>query len=339
MLDKFMFTCNAVLPIILLIALGYVLKRLKIFPDSFWKLVNKLCFRVCLPVLLFYNIYQVNDIEEIGKNWQIIVYAVVATLVVFLIGLILAITLIKDPKQKGVILQCVFRSNYAIIGIPLAQSLAKGDPTVVGIASVVSAVSIPLFNILAIIALNLFVKEGQEKPSVRSICLKILKNPLIIGVFAGIVALLIRLAIPYSIDTEGIKVYRFSIEKNIPFLYKAIGNVAQIASPLALIALGGDFAFSAISRLKFQITIGVVLRVVVVPVGCLLAAYAIGFRGTEFPSLIALFGTPVAVSSVPMTTEMKSDDELAGQLVVWTSILSAFTLFFIIFLCTQVGIF
>lgn len=357
MLDKLLFTCNAVLPIILTILLGYFLKRIKLLPESFWKLANKLCFRVCLPILLFYNIYNVENIQAIGENWKVILYSCCAILVVFAIGLFTAMFAIKDRKQKGVILQCVFRSNYAIIGISLAQSLANGNSMVSGIASVISAISIPLFNVLAIIALSVFVgeedAEGEiKKVSVKEIVLKIVKNPLIIGVFVGIVVLAIRALIPYelvdvySVDEETmsivasqVKDYSFTLKDNIPFLYKTIENIARIASPLALIALGGDFKFSAVGRLKKQIIIGVTLRVLLVPALCLIFAYVFGFRGTEFPALIALFGTPVAVSSVPMSAEMQNDDELAGQLVVWTSILSAFTLFIIIFICAQVGIF
>lgn len=338
MLDKLIFTCNAVLPIVLMILIGYGVKKIKLLPENFFKMANKLCFRLCLPVLLFYNIYSVDNIQAIGENWQIIVFAVVAIVVIFAIGLFMTMLLIKDPRQKGVVLQCFFRSNYAIIGIALAESLAGTGSVAAGLAAVVSAVSIPLFNILAIISLSIFVKEGDSKISVVSILKKIVTNPLIIGVFAGLVVLVIRLAIPTHV-VDGKEVLVFSIENQLPFLYKVISQLAAVASPLALIALGGDFTFKAISKLKVQILIGTIARCVFVPVLCLLVAYAIGFRANEFPSLIALFGTPVAVSSVPMASEMGSDEELAGQLVVWTSICSALSLFLIIFVCAQVGIF
>ena len=336
MFDKLLFTCNAVLPIILLIILGYFLKAIKLFPESFFKTLNKLCFRVCLPTLLFFNIYKVENLGAIGENYQIILYAALSILCVFFISLVFALIFIKDDRQKGVIIQCCFRSNYALIGIPLAEALANGNPIPVGLASIVSAISIPLFNILAIIALSLFVKdESGKRISVKNIVLNILKNPLIIGVFAGLVALGIRALIPSN--EEGNLV--FSIQNNIPFLYKAISQVAQTASPMALIALGGTFTFSAIKRLKFQIILGTTLRVLLVPLLGLVVAYFIGFRGNEFPALIALFGTPVAVSSAPMSAEMGNDDELAGQLVVWTSIFSAFSLFVMILICAQIGIF
>ena len=51
-----------------------------------------------------------------------------------------------------------------------------------------------------------------------------------------------------------------------------------------------------------------------------------------YPTLIALFGTPVAVSSAIMAGEMKGDEQLATQLVVWTSICSIVTIFIMVFL-------
>ena len=193
----FKFTCNAVLPIIVLILVGYGLKRLKLFPDNFWKLANKLCFRVALPVMLFYNIYNVSSIKNIAQQWKIVLYCVIFVLAIFSIGLLMVILFVKDSRQKGVILQCVFRSNFAIIGVSLAESLAAGSKEPVALAAVISAVSIPLFNVLAIISLTVFIKDDEgNKISIKNILKKIFTNPLIIGVFLGIVVLAIRSFIP-----------------------------------------------------------------------------------------------------------------------------------------------
>ncbi len=340
-LENLAFTCNAVLPIILLILIGYFLNRIKLLPESFWKMANKLCFKLCLPAMLFINIYNVSDISGIFKQWRIVLFCVIAILIIFFIGLLFVILFVKDDKQKGVILQCVFRSNFAIIGVSLAESLSNGQSEPVALAAVISAISIPLFNILAIISLSIFIKEDTKKVSVKDIMLKIIKNPLIIGVFLGIFALAIRSLLSINRDTP-----LFTIKTNLPFLYTTINNLKLMASPLALIALGGDFKFSAISKLRKQITYGVVGRVIFTPVVCLLAVYFINKNNLLnvsnsmcFPALIALFGTPVATSSAPMASEMNNDEELAGQLVVWTSVVSVFSLFLIIFTCSSLGIF
>lgn len=334
LLGNLFFTLNAVMPIVTVIAAGYFLKQLKVLNQEFFPLLNKLCFRCFLPCLLFYNVYNVENIYEISEYGKMCLFAVVSIVLAFIAAFFAVISLVKDDRQKGVMLQCAYRSNYAIIGISLAMSICSGNSKPVVAASILSSVSIPLFNVLAIIALSVFVKENGRKVRVSDVLKKIITNPLILGVLAGFICLSIRYVIPFS--PEGNKY--FTIKQNLPFLYKAVSMLAQAASPVALIALGGNFRFSAVSRLKKQIISGVLVRTVFYPCVCLYFAYKAGFASLEFPALIALYGTPLAVSTVPMTSEMGSDAELAGQLVVWTTLSSAFTLFGIIFFCVQKGI-
>lgn len=332
--SNLLFTLNAVMPIVAVIAVGYFLQRIRLFDDKFFPLLNKLCFRCCLPCLLFFNVYNVENLAEIPQYGRICLFAVVSIFILFFIGLVSVILFVKNDQQKGVMLQGVYRSNYAIIGISLAMSISSDNPEPVVAASILSSVSIPLFNVLAIISLSIFIKENGRKVSVISVLKKIITNPLILGVAAGFVCLLVRHLIP--VDESGAKI--FTIRTKIPFVYKTVSMLAQAASPVALIALGGNFKFSAVSRLKYKIAAGVIGRTVICPLVCLTAAYRFGFGSLEFPALIALYGTPLAVSTVPMTAEMGSDAELAGQLVVWTTLSSAFTLFVAIFVCAQSGI-
>ena len=329
-MDTFLFALNAIMPIILLIFLGYFLKKKHFLEEDWFRKGNKLVFKVCLPVLLFTNVYKIESFSAI--KWSVVLYAELAIFAVFFLGLLLVKATVPEEKQKGVILQCAFRSNFAIIGLPLAEAL--GGTEGVGIAAVLSAFSIPTFNVLAVIALSMFSKnENGQRVNALDMVKKIVKNPLIIGVVCGLVALGIRAALPTN--AEGLPV--FSLSGNLPFLYTALNNVAKICSPLALIVLGGLFDFAAVKELKKQIIIGTATRVVVVPVAVLglavlLSQYTnlINFDATVYPALVALFGSPVAVSSAIMAQEMDNDGVLAGQLVVWTSIASIFTLFFII---------
>lgn len=329
-MDTFLFALNAILPIILLIFLGYFFKKKQFLDEDWFRKGNKLVFKVCLPVLLFINVYNIESFDAI--DWSVVVYAELAIFAVFFLGLLLVKLAVPDEKQKGVIVQCAFRSNFAIIGLPLAEAL--GGTEGVGIAAVLSAFSIPTFNVLAVVSLSMFSKnENGQKVSALDMVKKIVKNPLIIGVVCGLAALGIRAVLPKN--AEGLPV--FSLSGSLPFLYTALNNVAKICSPLALIVLGGLFDFAAVKELKKQIVIGTATRVVVVPVvvlglAVLLSRYTdlINFDTAVYPALVALFGSPVAVSSAIMAQEMDNDGVLAGQLVVWTSIASIFTLFFII---------
>ena len=193
----------------------------------------------------------------------------------------------------------------------------------------------PLFNILAVIALTVFDKEDGEKINFKQVLLNIIKNPLIIGVFSGLAVCLINM----GITAIGFDIVSFLNEK-VTFIPKTISNFKACMTPMALLVLGAKFEFTAVKKLWKHLTVAVSMRLFIMPTIFLTIAYFVGFNeSTDFAILIALFATPIAVSSVPMTAQMNQDDELAGQIVVWTSAISAFSLFLIIYLCSQIGIF
>ena len=352
MFDIFLTAVNAVVPIILLILLGYALKRINFLKGDFLKAGNKLVFNVLLPCMLFINIYDnMEGFDDI--RWDVVIYSVVVIFLIFGIGLLTAILTTKKSERRGVILQCSFRSNFAIIGLVLVERLG-GDGSLAGI---VSAFSIPIFNILAVISLTVFVGKQQEdkqlkigeevelktakrSSEIKDILLNIVKNPLIIGVAAGLLFVAVR-EIERAICGGELPL---TLKNNLKFLYTAVADLKMIASPLALIILGGQFEFSAVKGMTKEIVVGTVLRVAVTPligIGCavLLSTTSLfGFGADVYPTLIALFGTPVAVSSAIMAGAMKNDEQLATQLVVWTSISSIVTIFLMVFLLMSCGL-
>lgn len=333
MLGSFGYAFNAVMPVVVLIALGYVLKRIGMFNDVFLKTANRMVFRVALPALLFCNVYSIQDFGLI--RWTVVLYGCFAVFVLFLLGWISVVLLIRDSRQKGVALQCAFRSNYAIIGLAFAQSI--GGEAAAGSVAVLSAFAIPLFNILAVISLSAFCKEEERRSAFRTTLVKIIANPLVLGCLAGFAALLIRSLLP--VDESGRPV--FLISQNLPFLYNAISSLGKLASPLALLVLGGQFSFHAAENLRFQLAVGTLWRIVLAPVlgigGAVLLASRLSFGPADFASYIGLFGSPLAVSAAVMASEMGSDEQLAGQYVVWTSIGSVATVFLTIVLLKGTG--
>ena len=334
MIDDLLFSANAVLPIILLIALGYVLKRIGMLTGPFLDVGNKLTFRVLLPVMLFMNVYGINSFSEI--NIWFVLYGMAAVIVIFAAAIPIYCAFTKDPAKRGSLMQSMFRSNYAIIGIPLAQSLFPENGAGAAAAAVMSAFCVPLFNVLAVVTLSIYNGNStKSKIDVKKILLGIVKNPLIIGTVAGLAALGIReLLVLGNID------WRLS---DIEFLYTSLNNVKSICTPFALIILGGKFEFSAVGRLKKEIIFGTFMRVVTVPVLGLLGAYLLmpltGISGEHFATYIGVFGTPVAVASAIMAKEMGANADLAGQLVVWTSLISAVTIFIYVTILRSIGIF
>lgn len=329
-MDSLIFAVNAVAPIIVMIAIGYFLKRIGWINATFASTANKLVFRAFLPAMLFLNVYKIENIGGIRLHY--IAYCAVALLFIFAISISLVCIVARKREYRGVLLQGAFRSNYALIGIPLAQSLFGDDGVM--IASLLSAAVIPLFNILAVLSLSLFRGKDGEKPSVRRILTDIIRNPLIQSIALGVIVLGIRaLFVRYGIA--------FRLTDIVP-LHKTLTYLSNMATPLALVVLGAQFEFSAISQLRREIVFGTLMRTVVVPVLGIGTAYLFfnsHFDGAHFAAFVAMFATPVAVSSVPMAQEMDGDVSLAGQLVVWTTLASGVSVFLIAWLLRLAGVF
>ena len=328
---------NAVAPIVLLMLLGYWLRRIGFLTDEFSRVGMKLVFNVLLPASLFQTTYNIEDFSVIP--WNLVIYSMVMLVVLFLVAVKLVPRITPVRERQGPLLQSVVRGNSAIIGIPLAEALG-GGPEAMAIAAVMIAFAVPCMNILAVIALTIYMEEEGEKISIRNMLKKISRNPLLISILVGFVVLLLR-AGEKMVFGEVV----FSLKRDTPFLFSAISKCAAASTPLALIVMGADFRFSAVGDLKKEIVVGTVNRVIFIPIislglAALLSACTPLLRcgSAEYPSLIALFGTPVAVSSAIMAGQMHNDKQLATQLVVWTSLASIVTIFLTVCILMGAGL-
>lgn len=331
-MEDIIFAVNAVLPIILMIATGYLLKKVNLLQEDTAKKLNTLVFRIFLPIMLFLNVYKIENFSEI--DFSFVFYAIGITLLLFIIGIPVMHVLFKENRQRSVMLQGIFRANYALVGIPLAESLFGSEGSIM--ASLLSAFIVPVFNILAVICLTIY-SAGDKKPSIKGVLVGIAKNPLIQGIACGLVVLGVR-AIFTNLGID------FRISQITP-LYKTLSNLSSIATPLSLLVLGARFELSSIPYLKKHIIIATINRCVIVPLvgisfAVILNALNISsFSGAQFATFVACFCTPVAVSSVPMSQEMGADAELMGQIVVWTTVFSALSIFIASFALKALAIF
>jgi len=304
---------EAVTPIFLLMLLGYVLKNIKVVDKKCFDGMNKLVFKVFLPTLLFYNIYNTQNPEVF--NSKLVVFTIVGVLVVFFVGYVSVLHLTKDNSRRGVMLQGFFRSNYAILGIPLVNYVCGEKAS--GLVSLMVAVVVPLFNVLAVVSLERF-RDGNI--NVAKLLKGVITNPLIIGCVLGAVFFGFGITLPSVLE-------------------KTVSDISKIATPLAIIVLGASFTFSSIKGYVKELVITVSARLVIVPLVMLSIAAALGFKGEALACLMVVFGSPVAVSSFSMAKQMDGDENLAAQVVVVSSAACLLTLFAWIFALSSLGLF
>ena len=312
-MENLMISANAVLPMCLVMALGYGTRRLGWLRREEISTINKIAFRIFLPCLLYYNIY-CSDLSG-SFDPLLMAYAVGGVLLTF--GLALGYTLLTEklPERRGVLIQGMFRSNYVIMGIPVATALLGADQ--LGTVSILIAVIVPLFNMLAVVVLEVF--RGQ-KPKPLHILGQIAKNPLVIGSVLGILTLVAGIRLPHILE-------------------QTIQSVSAIASPLQLFLLGAFFQFSGLKTYRRELVTVSIAKLIVSPGLFLGLGALLGFRGVAFVSLIGIFASPTAVNSFTMAQQMGGDAELAGDTVVVTSAVSMATMFLWVFLFKSLGMF
>lgn len=311
-MQHFLLSFYVVFPIFLLMALGFLLRKLKWMEERTVRQVNQVIFRAFLPTMIFKNVYE-SDLRTVFDP-KLVLFAVLTSLGCILVLFCLVPLFEKDNAKRGVLIQGMFRANFVIFGLPVAQALCGNGA--VGIASVLVAMVIPVFNFCAVITLEVF---QNRTPSIRKIVKGILTNPLIIASVLGLGVNFLGIRFPAVLET-------------------AVGSVASITTPLALVMLGASIHLETVRRNKWHLWIGVSVKLVVIPAICLgLAVFAFGFRGQELAILLALFASPAAVSSFTMAQQMGGDDELAGQLVMFGTTASVLTMFLWVLLLVRSG--
>lgn len=312
-MENLMISANAVLPMCLVMALGYGTRRLGWLRREEISTINKIAFRIFLPCLLYYNIY----CSDLSGSFDPLLMAFAVGGVLLTFGLALGYTLLTEKllERRGVLIQGMFRSNYVIMGIPVATALLGADQ--LGTVSILIAVIVPLFNMLAVVVLEVF--RGQ-KPKPLHILGQIAKNPLVIGSALGILTLVAGIRLPHILE-------------------QTIQSVSAIASPLQLFLLGAFFQFSGLKTYRRELVTVSIAKLIVSPGLFLGLGALLGFRGVAFVSLIGIFASPTAVNSFTMAQQMGGDAELAGDIVVTTSAASILTMFLWIFLFKSLGVF
>ena len=312
-MENLILSFNVIAPLFFLMVIGYVLvHHTKLADKELCSKANVLVFKVFLPCMLFKNIYQSDIRTQIDT--ELCLFAAGSLLLLFVLLCFLVPKVVKKENQQGVVIQGIFRSNYVIFGVAVVENMYGPENTVT--AAVLSAILVPMYNFLAVIALSVFGERREH--DWKKILGNILKNPLIIASVLGILFSYFGIHMPKAAETT-------------------LGDLAKLATPIAFLILGGDFDFSQVKG-NLRMAGGVIgVKMVVLPLITIPVMIGMGYRDAELLSALLAYQTPVAVSSYIMAQQAGADEQLAGQLVVFSSAASIITLFVTIFILRQTG--
>ena len=312
-LSNFIIAVEAVLPIFIIMGVGMLIRRKGMVDEYDVKKMNKTVFTVFFPALMFSNLYG-KDVKG-ALDGRLMGFGVGMVLFIYFLTFLFVIKTEKNHKTRGAKIQAIFRSNFVIMGIAIVSNIFKGQDLT--LTAVMITTIVPLYNVLAVVTLEVF---RGERPKFVNVIKQLAKNPMLLGALAGIAAVVVGLKLSEIIEDT-------------------ITSMANVATPMSLLTLGAFFDFKSIKNRKKDIMICVVGRLAVVPLIGITTGILLGFRGMALVTLIAIFASPSAVSSFPMSQQMNSDYELAGDTVVFSSLFSCFTMFLWIFILKSMGLF
>lgn len=312
-MENFIYSVNATLPIFLVIVIGYVLKQIGMLNDEFVTVANKFNFKVTLPFLVFRDISSANIKEDFDIVF--VLFCAVATTICFFVIWAGAKLFIKDKTITGAFVQASFRSSAAVMGIAFIQNIYGTS----GMAPLMIIGSVPLYNIYSVIVLTLEAENsGHGKEKIKKALIGIVTNPIIIGIVLGLLVSLLGITFPTVVN-------------------KTVQNMASMASPLALIAIGAGFeGRKALAKIKPTIAVAVIKLVVQAGIFIPIAIH-LGFRDEKMIAILVMLAAPTTPSCYIMAKNMNNDGVLTASAVVVTTLFSAVTLTFWIYLLKTVG--
>jgi predicted permease len=292
---------NIVLPVFAVIALGALLKRLGLIDAPFLQQTNRLVYYVCLPLLLFYEIGRADFLANF--NGRLVLGSILAVTVTFLASY--AYTAIRGypAAARGVFSQGAFRGNIAYVGLAIVFN-ALGQPGLTR-AGILMGFLVPFLNLYAIVAL-LWPHRSTTGQGFPYLLRQIAFNPLILASFAGIAWSFLAIPTPLLLE-------------------RSLKVATGMTLPLALLAIGGGFSAERLRGDLFTAALAAGAKLVWMPLLAAILLSGLGVTGTDLEVGVLIAGTPAATANYIMAQQLKGDAELAGTIVMLSTLLSAIT--------------
>ncbi|WP_339780203.1 AEC family transporter [uncultured Marinobacter sp.] len=312
LISIFQQTLETTLPVFAMVFIGLGLRRVGWIDDAFVHTASALVFKATLPTLVFLSIIKAD--LSTSLNPRLLIFYLFATLASFGLAWLWARWRVKHAN-RGVYVQGAFRGNCGIVGLALAANLYGDFGLSAG--SILLGLVILSYNALSVIVLAAY-QPGQS-PHLQRILQDILRNPLILSVFAAIPVAWLNLQLPDWVMTSG-------------------DYFASLTLPLALLCIGATVSLSALRSDSSTALSSALMKMVALPTLCTGAAWAMDFSGPELGLLFLFFASPTAAASFVMAKALGGNDRLAASIVAITTLIASVTITLGVFVLKSAGL-
>ena len=313
---------NAVFPLLAFMMTGFFLRKVKLLDKKTASGMNKLVFKVFLPLSIFNSIYNADIRSDF--DLKVALYVACTCILSFIVISFLVSRREKDLTIRPVMIQGLHKANYNLLVIPIVTSFYGNN---MGMTAVLVAIITPIVNICSTITFEAARREaGREQNSSTAatgavnMIKKIILNPLVLSSLLGILA-----------NISGIKIPSL-------LMNSIVSKLGAMATPAAMLALGSDFDFRAFKKWANRLCVVIIGKLFILPVILVTGAALLGIRDANLIAVLVYSGSHTAVNSYSTAVSMGGNEELAGELVAVTSLLSVFTLFVFLTVLGSLGL-
>ncbi|MBH30446.1 MAG: transporter [Candidatus Marinimicrobia bacterium] len=287
---------SAVAPIFGLISLGYLLRRFILKSDSLWGRAERITYYILFPALLVSKLTLNNTTETPLASIATVVFPLIGigTAVLFLLK-----TWMQFPDQEFTsIYQGGIRFN-SYVGLAVAQQIFGDEGLTV--AAVLIAFMIPTINVLSVLILSVY--GNDNKPSPAAVISQMLRNPLILACFFGIVLNATEIGLPFGTD-------------------RILIPLGKIAVVVGLLVVGSGLHLQLIIQAKRPVFSSTLFKLAFMPMVAAALVFWSGLDGIPASMIVTFAGLPTASSAFILARQMGGNADLMAVIISFQTLVS-----------------
>jgi malonate transporter and related proteins len=293
----------ALLPVFLLIVLGFILKRTLLKPETQWHGLERLTYYVLFPVLLIQTLVKA-DLTKVpvgGVGGALFLSALAMSLLCLALRPLLARSGIDGPAFTSIFQGATRWQTY----VALAVSGSLHGEIGLALASVAMVAIIPLVNVFSVSVLAQY--AAPEKQSARAIVMTVVRNPLIWACGVGLVLNVTHVPLP-------------------KLWHEVADALGRSSLAIGLLVTGAGLHLEGMFRPSLAASVAVALKLILMPVLAVALALWFGLTGSNLAILTACSGVPASSSAYVLARQMGGDAPLLAQIITLQTILAAITM-------------
>jgi malonate transporter and related proteins len=294
---------SALLPVVLLIVLGFFLKRSLMRLDTQWHGLERLTYYVLLPMLLIQTLVKadLSNVPAAGVGGALLLAALLMSLLCLALRPIFSRLDIDGPAFTSIFQGATRWQTYVALAVSGNLYGASG----LALASVAMVAIVPLVNVFSVSVLAQY--ASPEKQSVRATVMTVVQNPLIWACVIGLTVNVTHLPLP-----------------NI--WHEVAEALGRSSLGIGLLVTGAGLQLSGLFRPSLAASITVFLKLVLMPMLGIALALWFGITGSSLVIVAVCSAVPCASSAYVLARQMGGDAPLLAQIITLQTILAAITM-------------